>query len=139
MRKNHLLIFAENFYGKGDKKVNDLNKMNAIKKLGDLEMLAVFIGIIITVPMLALLGSAIYAVMVDRSGGYMGILLTIILMLVFWAIIWGGIWMVSVLRANNIMQSNSVSRLDELERENERLQKLVTELSQEKQLQNDSK
>ncbi len=119
--------------------MNDLNKMNAIKKLGDLEMLAVFIGIIITVPMLALLGSAIYAVMVDRSGGYMGILLTIIIMLVFWAIIWGGIWMVSVLRANNIMQSNSVSRLDELERENERLQKLVTELSQEKQLQNDSK
>ena len=47
--------------------------------------------------------------------------------------------MASSSRANNIMQSDSVSRLDELERENERLQKLVTELSHEKQLQNDSK
>ena len=119
--------------------MNDLNKMNTAKKLGDWERLVIFTGIIITVPMLALLGSAIHAVLIDRPGAYMGILLTIIIMLVFWSVVWGGIWMVSSFRANNIMQPNSVSRIDELERENERLQKLVTELSQEKQLQNDPK
>jgi len=119
--------------------VNDSNKINAPKKLGDWGMMAVIIGIIITVPMVALLGSAIFAVIDNRPGAYVGILLIVIIMLIFWAIIWGGIWIFSGLRANNITRSNSVSRLAELERENERLQKLVTELSQEKQLQNDSK
>ena len=119
--------------------MSDLNKINATKKPVDWEILAIFIGIIMTVPMLALLGSAIYAIVDDRPGAYVGILLTIIIMLVFWAIIWMGIGMFSGLSAKNIIQSNFVSRLDELERENERLQKLVTELSKEKQLQNDSK
>ena len=119
--------------------MDDLNKINATKKLGNWEILTVFTGIIITVPMLALLGSAIYAAMVNRPGAYVGILLTIIIMLVFWAIIWGGIWVVYSIRANITMQSNTVSKFDELERENERLRKLVTELSQEKQLRNDSK
>ncbi len=119
--------------------MNTLNEIKLTKKLGDWQTMAVFTGVIITVPMLALLGSAIYAVIDGRPGAYVGILLTIIILLVFWAIIWGGIWMVSGLRANNIVQSNFVDRLDELEQENERLQKLVTELSQGKQLQNDSK
>lgn len=132
-------VFAENFYWQGDKKVNDSNKINETKKLGDWEIVTIFTGIIMTIPMLALLGSAIYAVIIDRPGAYAGILLTIIIMLVFWAIIWGGIWIVYSLRAKKIMQSNPASKLAELERENERLRKLVTELSQEKHLQNDSK
>jgi hypothetical protein len=119
--------------------MNDSNKINATKKLVEWEILAIFIGIIMTVPMLALLGSAIYAVVDDRPGAYVGILLIIIIMLFFWAIIWVGIGMFSGLSAKNIFQSISVSRLDELEQENERLQKLVTELSKEKKLQNDSK
>ena len=123
----------------GDKKVSDLNKINATKKPVDWEILAIFIGIIMTVPMLALLGSAIYAIVDDRPGAYVGILLTIIIMLVFWAIIWMGIGMFSGLSAKNIFQSHFVSKLDALEQENERLQKLVTELSKEKQLRNDSK
>ena len=113
----------------------DSNNIKATKKLVDWEILAIFIGIIITVPMLALLGSAIYAVIDDRPGGYMGILLAIIIMLGFWAIIWLGIGMFTGFNA----KIDSVSKLDELERENERLRKLVTELSQEKKLQNDSK
>ena len=66
-----------------------MNKINMTKKLGDWgwETIAVFTGVIITVPMLALLGSAIYAVIDDRPGAYVGILLTIIILLVFWAII----------------------------------------------------
>ena len=112
--------------------MNDTNKNNSTKKPVDWEMMAIFIGIIITVPMLALLGSAIYAVVDDRSGGYMNILLTIIIMLFFWAVIWVGIGMFSGLSAKNIFQSHFVSKLDELERENERLQKLVTDLSKKK-------
>ena len=113
----------------------DSNKIKPAKKLVDWEIMAIFIGIIITVPMLALLGSAVYAVFIDRPGAYMGILLTIIIMLIFWAIIWMGIGLFSGLNVKDV----SVSKLDELERENERLQKLVTELSQGKKLQNDSK
>lgn len=123
----------------GDKKVSDLNKINVTKKLVEWEILAIFIGIIMTVPMLALLGSAIYAVVDDRPGAYMGILLTIIIMLFFWAIIWVGIGMFSGLSDKNIIQLNFISRLDELERENEQLKKVVSELSKEKQLKNDSK
>ena len=119
--------------------MTDSNKINAPIKLGDWEIMAVYTGIIITVPMLALLGSAIYAAMTDRPGAYVGILLTIIIMLVFWAIVWGGILIVAGLKAKNVRQSNSVSKIDELERENERLRKLVTELSQEKQLKTDPK
>ena len=119
--------------------MNDSDKIHSFKKLGDWEMLVVIVGIIITVPMLALLGSAIFAVIDDRPGAYVSILLIIVIMMIFWAIIWGGIWIFSGLRADDIMRSNSVKRLEELERENERLQKLVTELSQGKQLQSDSK
>jgi len=119
--------------------MNDSNKNNATKKPVDWEMMAIFIGIIITVPMLALLGSAISAVVENRPGGYVGILLTIIIMLLFWAVIWVGIGMFSGLSAKNIFQSHFVSKLNELEQENERLQKLITELSKEKQLGNDSK
>ena len=61
--------------------------MDEIKKLGDWNTLVIFIGVIITVPMFALLGTAIYAVMVDRPGAYVGVLVTIIIILVFWAII----------------------------------------------------
>ena len=93
----------------GDKKVSDLNKINATKKPVDWEILAIFIGIIMTVPMLALLGSAIYAIVDDRPGAYVGILLTIIIMLVFWAIIWMGIGMFSGLSAKNIF--NLINKL----------------------------
>jgi uncharacterized membrane protein len=123
----------------GDKKVIDSNKIKPTKKLVDWEILAIFIGIIITVPMLALLGSAIYAIFLDRPGAFMGILLTILIMLIFWAIIWMGIGMFSGLSLKKVIRSISVSRLDDLEQENERLQKLVNELSQEKKLQNDTK
>jgi uncharacterized membrane protein len=113
--------------------MNALNKKNVPRTLGDWERVAVFVGIIITVPMLALLGSAIYSALLDRPGAFVGILLSIIIMLIFWAIIWGGIWMFSVFRARNNTQANSARRLEDLERENERLQKLVTQLSEEKQ------
>lgn len=112
--------------------MDDSNKMNALKKFGGWGRLVVFTGVIITIPLFVFLGAAIYGFMMDRPGAYEGVLWTIIIILVFWAITWVGLWMVSDTGNKNIMQSDLVNRLNELERENARLQKLVTELSQKK-------
>jgi hypothetical protein len=114
--------------------MTDSSEKGAPKGLGDWARVAVFAGIIMTVPMLALLGSAIYAALAGRAGASTGILLSIVIMLLFWAIIWGGIWMISGLRVRSDARAQFAGRIEELERENERLQKLVTELSGEKQL-----
>ena len=119
--------------------MDDIDKINKTKKLSNWDFLVVFIGIIITVPMMALLGRAIFALLDNRPGALVGILLTIIIMLIFWAIIWGGIFMIPGLRDENKTQSDSARKVEELEQEIERLQKMVTELSQEKQLQNNTK
>jgi len=47
--------------------------------------------------------------------------------------------MIPGLRDENKTQSDSARKVEELEQEIERLQKMVTELSQEKQLQNNTK
>jgi len=112
--------------------VNDSNKMNALKKFGGWGRMVIFTGVIITIPLFVLLGAAIYGFIMDRPGAFAGILWTLIIILVFWAITWVGLWMVSDTGNQNIMQSDLVNRLNELARENERLQKLVTELSQKK-------
>lgn len=104
------------------------------KKLVDTRMLAIIIGVIITVTMLASLGSASYAVIDNKPGAtYMAILLIIIIMLLFWAFIW---WIVGNIEAKNIIQRNHIDKIYNLERENEQLRKLLTELSLEKQLKN---
>ena len=106
--------------------------MKAIEKLGGWGRLVVFTGVIITIPLFVFLGAAIYGFMMDRPGAYEGVLWTIIIILFFWAITWVGLWMVSGAGNKNSTQSDPLSRINELERENERLQKLVTELSQKK-------
>ena len=95
----------------------------------DMVALILFVGVIITVPMFALLGTAIYAVMVDRPGAYVGVLVTIIIILVFWAITWGAFWMVSSMKDKNLLQSTVVNRLDELERENKELHSRLANLA----------
>jgi ABC-type Fe3+ transport system permease subunit len=110
--------------------VNDSDKIELIKKLGGWERLVVFSGVLLTVPMFALLGVAVYSVATGRPDAPMAVLLSIISLLVLWAIIWGMLWIVSGFRAGGEIETSSDLRvkLEELRRDNERLKKQLTEL-----------
>jgi len=81
--------------------VNELDKVNVIKKLGGWERLVIFSGVILSVPLFTLLGTAVYALVTDRPDAHMGIWLTIISILVLWAIVWGTLWIVSAIKEEN--------------------------------------
>ena len=117
--------------------MNEMDKMNVIKRLGGWERMVVFSGVILTVPLFALLGTAIYSAMADRPDAHLGILLSVICLLVLWAIVWGALWIVSGFKNNGEM-SIELTRLEELEQENERLKKLLAEMSADKGASGDS-
>lgn len=120
--------------------MNELEKISIIKKLGGWERLVVFSGVILTVPLFALLGTAVYAITADRPAAYMGVLLSIISLLVLWAIVWGALWIVSGFRENGFddLQITSASELEKLQKENERLKQQVAELSHDTEKPEDS-
>jgi hypothetical protein len=114
--------------------MNDLEKINAVKKLGGWERMVIFSGVLLTVPLFALLGTAIYALVADRPDAHMGVLLSIVSLLVLWAIVWGMLWIVSGFReggGNNLVDT-SANELEALRQENERLRRQLAELTQTK-------
>ena len=112
--------------------MNDSEKINVVKKLGGWERLIIFSGVILTVPLFALLGTAIYAVITDRSDALMGVLLSLIAILILWAFIWGMLWIVSGIREGHFNNGNAdiAAKLTALQSENESLKKQLDELKQ---------
>ena len=114
--------------------MNESDKVNVIKKLGGWERMAIFSGVILSVPLFTLLGTAIYALVTDRPEAHMGILLSIISILVLWAIVWGTLWVVSAFREengeNNVNpDSATADTLAKLQEENARLKEQLAELT----------
>ena len=110
--------------------MNDTDKIDVIKKLGGWERLVVFSGVLLTVPLFALLGVAVYSVMTGRTDAPMAVLLSIISLLVLWAIVWGMLWIVTGFRTGGELETNTDLRvkLEELRQENERLKKQLAEI-----------
>lgn len=115
--------------------MNDSDKIKVVKKLGGWERLVIFSGVVLTVPLFALLGTAIYALVTERSDALMGVMLSVIAILVLWAIVWAALWIVSGVRDGSLNDllgnNNSSGKLEELQRENERLRQQVEELKKE--------
>lgn len=111
--------------------MSDSETITAVKKLGGWERLVIFSGVVLTVPLFALLGTAIYAVMTDRTDAVMGVFLSIIAILILWAVIWGMLWIVSGIREGHFNNGNgdTAATLEELRAENERLKKQIAELT----------
>ena len=113
--------------------MNDSDKINVVKKLGGWERLIIFSGVVLTVPLFALLATAIYALVTGRVDAHLGILLSVVAILVLWAFVWGMLWIVSGLRegsfGNNMGDTNSPAYLDALRKENEKLRNQLEELS----------
>ena len=110
--------------------MNDSGNLTVVKKLGGWERLIIFSGVILTVPLFALFGTAIYAVVTDRSDALMGVLLSIIAILILWAFIWGMLWIVSGIREGSFNNQNGdlAARLEALQNENESLKKQIAGL-----------
>ena len=115
--------------------MSESEKIAAVKKLGGWERLVVFSGVILTVPLFGLLGTAVYAVITDRSDALLGVLLSITAILILWAIIWGMLWIVSGIREGSFNNNNGElsAKAEALLRENESLKKQIAELTQNKQ------
>ena len=111
--------------------MSDSDKIDVIRKLGGWERLVIFSGVILTVPLFALLGTAIYALASDRADAHMGVLLSIVCLLVLWAIVWGMLWIVSGFRDGGYLDNNGnlAGKLKELQNENERLRKQLADLT----------
>ncbi|MBF8270571.1 MAG: hypothetical protein HW386_2280 [Gammaproteobacteria bacterium] len=114
--------------------MNQSDKIKVVKKLGGWERMAIFSGVILSVPLFTLLGTAVYALVTDRPDAHMGVLLTIISILVLWAIVWGTLWIVSAFREengeeNDNMDSSAADMLATLQEENTRLKKQLAELT----------
>ena len=114
--------------------MNESEKLNIVKKLGGWERMVIFSGVLLTVPLFALLGTAIYSLATDRPEAHMGVLLSIISLLVLWAIVWGMLWIVTGFRNGEFddLKENSSNILAELKEENERLKKQLAELTRDK-------
>ena len=112
--------------------MNDSDKVTVVKKLGGWERLIIFSGVILTVPLFALLGTAFYSVITDRSDALMGVLLSLIAILILWAVIWGMLWIVSGIREGTFYNNNGSleEKLETLQVENENLKKQLAELKQ---------
>lgn len=111
--------------------MNDSGNHTVVNKLGGWERLIIFSGVILTVPLFALFGTAIYSVVTDRADALMGVLLSIIAILILWAVIWGMLWIVSGIREGHFNNGNGdlSAKLEVLQRENEDLKKQIAELT----------
>ena len=108
--------------------MQDSDKLKLIERLGGWERLVVFSGVILTVPLFALLATGIYAVAVDRPSAGVGVFLTIICLLVLWAIVWGLLWIITGFRAGGFPLAASEISHEELLAENARLKEELAEL-----------
>ena len=118
--------------------MNESEKINVVKKLGGWERMVIFSGVILSVPLFTLLGTAVYALVTDRPDAHLGVWLTIISILVLWAIVWGTLWIVSAIREENgeengSLDSSAADMLETLQAENAQLKQQLAELTQGKQ------
>ena len=118
--------------------MNESEKINVVKKLGGWERMVIFSGVILSVPLFTLLGTAVYALVTDRPDAHLGVWLTIISILVLWAIVWGTLWIVSAIKEENgegidDLDSSAADSLATLQAENARLKQQLAELTQGKQ------
>lgn len=108
--------------------MNDTEKTNLVNKFGGWERLVIFCGVIMTVPIFALLGTAFYAISHEREGAVMGVVLSVICLLVLWALVWGALWIITGFRSGAIVPPlSSASELNELRRENARLKQMLAD------------
>jgi len=108
--------------------VTDTQNTTLVNKFGGWERLVVFSGVVMTVPIFALLGTAFYALSHEREGAVMGIVLSIISLLVLWALVWGALWIVTGFRSGTFVPPlTSAAELNELRRENTMLKELLAE------------
>ena len=81
-----------------------------------------------TVPIFALLGTALYAISHEREGAFMGVILSVMALLVLWALVWGALWIVTGFRSGSFVPPlSSAAELTELRRENAMLKELLAE------------
>lgn len=111
--------------------MSEADKIEVIRKLGGWERLVIFSGVILTVPLFALLGTAIYSVAMDRPDAHLGVMLSVVCLLVLWAIVWGILWIVSGFREGGYLDNNGnlAGKLEELKSENDRLRKQLADLT----------
>ena len=111
--------------------MSDSETITKVKQLSGWERLVIFSGVVLTVPLFGLLGTAIYAVMTDRTDAMIGVLLSVMAILILWAIIWGMLWIVSGIREGQFNNDNgdTAAKLAELQAENERLKQQLTDLT----------
>ena len=112
--------------------MTDTHETNVVNKFGGWERLVIFSGVIMSVPLFALLGTAIVALTHDREGAMVGIILTGTALLILWALSWGALWIISGLRSGAIVPPlSSAAELAELRRENAKLKQLLAEQARE--------
>ena len=110
--------------------MNDTDKRDLVNKYGGWERLVIFCGVIMTVPIFALLGTAFYAISHEREGAVMGVVISIIAVLVLWALVWGALWIISGFRSGALVPPTPTqSVLNELREENAHLRQQLNELS----------
>ena len=113
--------------------MNDTDKRDLVNKYGGWERLVIFCGVIMTVPIFALLGTAFYAISHEREGAVMGVVISIIAVLVLWALVWGALWIISGFRSGALLPPTSTDMaLKELREENARLKEKLEEVSHRK-------
>ena len=110
--------------------MNDTKDINMVNKFGGWERLVVFSGVVISVPLVALLGTALVALTHNREGADMGVILSVIALLVLWALVWGALWIVTGIRSGSFVPPlSSAAELNELKRENAMLKQMLAEQS----------
>ena len=112
--------------------MNESEQVNVVKKLGGWERMVIFSGVLLTVPLFALLGTAVYSLATDRTDAHMGVLLSIISLLVLWAIVWGMLWIVTAFKEKGGEINGAAAPEDalaKLQQENARLKQQLAELT----------
>lgn len=110
--------------------VNDKKDTTLVNKFGGWERLVIFSTVVISVPLFALLGTAVVALVHEREGAMVGITLSGAALLILWALSWGALWIISGIRSGTIVPPlSSAAELSELRRENTMLKELLAERS----------
>ena len=100
----------------------------------DWARLIVFLGVIVCAIIIVFIVIAFFAILHERPGATLSLILLAVCLLGFSAIVWGALWIVSGKREVSIATqgvSTTDTRIDELIRENERLKQQLAELSSE--------
>ena len=112
--------------------MNETQDLNMVNKFGGWERLVIFSGVVMSVPLLALLGTALFALAHEREGAVVGIILSVTALLILWALSWGALWIVTGFRSGSFVPPlSSAGEINELRRENAMLKQMLAEQSKE--------